>query len=1051
MMGDLVKDTLSAWLLIESLSPGKVRYTSEDTLLADHFKNECKQKQLQSFNKYFDIWKDHRFIISDEKKVKGERIFKFYRHCFRYNEINLKIQDIFDSHSEIHNPNLANCYGYTFNIDENGKVKSDSIHIPMIMSALKEIEKDRNANIEEQFNDSVEKFLQKVNEILADEPINEQKLEKMDKAYDKYFSVLNLKKDGLFPHYVAIEFVKKNELPQPEFNSFFISDIEMAKKSPNQTLVDYIEGLEEGQRTEVDENKELIEQFLHPSQLPDGRWPSKTEFRLSLMQQVAVNQITSSDKKISSVNGPPGTGKTTLLKDVFAHFVVERGKELAKLDNPKNAFKKLKLHETDEKDVYLLKDAISQYKMVVASSNNGAVENISKDLPKLEEIIRKPENSKFPEYERAYAVLAQELDDFAEIAEGLIGEKAWGMFSGVLGNSKNINEVLNHLLKQEKDTIGFAKLLQNENNNFSTQELKKEWKTQQQLFSDELKNVEKLKRESIKAFEVYKGYEKSINKENSLKIEEQSVKNNIKKIEIEIEKDKKKLVDLDKQINHYDKQLDVINDLIQSIKDSNKGLVNKLKAMFSTEEDEQFQKYNLERQQLLAQKLNLEKVKKSKQDDITNNTNKQELLKNTSLKIQNELENVEFKVQEFEAFRKESNITIPCKDFWSNANYDERQISNLWTSDELQYRRAMLFLRAMILHKLLLIANNTSVYYAIKDFKDRRKLLDTKPELVYNAWNVIHLIFPIVSTTFASFKSMYKGIPKDFIDYLFIDEAGQAVPQAAVGALYRSKKVIAVGDPIQIEPVVTLESHLIDNIRKNYNISERLLSKGASVQSVADHANYYGFWKKDSTGERQKTWIGIPLWVHRRCLKPMFTVANQIAYNNKMVLPNDIKQIGKIGWHNVSGTSVQKQYVKEHGEKVFELLVNDWNEALKANQIEPSSFVISPFSAVQQQIKRIVKSQLPNKINVERDKINSWVNKSIGTVHTFQGKEAHKVYFVVGTDNTQDGAVNWSCEKPNLLNVAVTRAKKEFYVIGDLRRIQTKPFYEIIFKEKNVD
>src|SRR5699024_12263153 len=100
----------------------------------------------------------------------------------------------------------------------------------------------RNANIEEQFNDSVEKFLQKVNEILADEPINEQKLEKMDKAYDKYFSVLNLKKDGLFPHYVAIEFVKKNELPQTEFNSFFICDIEMAKKSPKQTLVDYIKG-----------------------------------------------------------------------------------------------------------------------------------------------------------------------------------------------------------------------------------------------------------------------------------------------------------------------------------------------------------------------------------------------------------------------------------------------------------------------------------------------------------------------------------------------------------------------------------------------------------------------------------------------------------------------------------------------------------------------------------------------------------------------------------------------------------------------------------------
>lgn len=67
----------------------------------------------------------------------------------------------------------------------------------------------------------------------------------MDIAYDEYFSVLNSKKDGLFAHYVAIEYVKDSDLPQPEFNSFFISDIEKARKSPNQTLIDYIEGVED--------------------------------------------------------------------------------------------------------------------------------------------------------------------------------------------------------------------------------------------------------------------------------------------------------------------------------------------------------------------------------------------------------------------------------------------------------------------------------------------------------------------------------------------------------------------------------------------------------------------------------------------------------------------------------------------------------------------------------------------------------------------------------------------------------------------------------------
>ena len=52
---------------------------------------------------------------------------------------------------------------------------------------------------------------------------------------------------------------------------------------------------------------------------------------------------------------------------------------------------------------------------------------------------------------------------------------------------------------------------------------------------------------------------------------------------------------------------------------------------------------------------------------------------------------------------------------------------------------------------------------------------------------------------------------------------------------------------------------------------------------------------------------------------------------------------------------------------------------------------------------------------MDKETVNKWANKSIGTVHTFQGK-AQKVYFVVGTDKTQEGAVNWSCEKPNLLN-----------------------------------
>lgn len=57
--------------------------------------------------------------------------------------------------------------------------------------------------------------------------------------------------------------------------------------------------------------------------------------------------------------------------------------------------------------------------------------------------------------------------------------------------------------------------------------------------------------------------------------------------------------------------------------------------------------------------------------------------------------------------------------------------------------------------------------------------------------------------------------------------------------------------------------------------------------------------------------------------------------------------------------------------------------------------------------------------------------KRIGTVHTFQGKEANEVIFLLGCDNSREaeGAIKWV--NKNIVNVAATRAKFRLYVIGD--------------------
>ncbi|MGB2553699.1 hypothetical protein ACPF04_11160, partial [Campylobacter sp. MOP51] len=49
--------------------------------------------------------------------------------------------------------------------------------------------------------------------------------------------------------------------------------------------------------------------------------------------------------------------------------------------------------------------------------------------------------------------------------------------------------------------------------------------------------------------------------------------------------------------------------------------------------------------------------------------------------------------------------------------------------------------------------------------------------------------------------------------------------------------------------------------------------------------------------------------------------------------------------------------------------------------------------------------------------------------HTMQGQEAVIIIFILGGGSA--GARAWASAKPNLLNVALTRAKHYIYIIGD--------------------
>ena len=354
-------------------------------------------------------------------------------------------------------------------------------------------------------------------------------------------------------------------------------------------------------------------------------------------------------------------------------------------------------------------------------------------------------------------------------------------------------------------------------------------------------------------------------------------------------------------------------------------------------------------------------------------------------------------------------------------DYDKLQQSNPWYGSDYRVAQSMLFAKALGVRKQFLSENRDNIEAAARIWQHQNSYVETNPDLISIAWSWINFAIPVISTTFASMGRMCRNLGENTIGHLFIDEAGQATPQSGVGAIYRSKKVIAVGDPSQIKPVLTLDSNVLALLRKNYNIDDRYLSDDASVQTLVDAISSYGFYKSQDCDN--DSWIGIPLWVHRRCQYPMFNIANKLSYNGLMVQGNP--GYGKTGWFDVKGKADNK-YVKEQGE----FLKNKIKQMSKTNPdiLDKTKkdviYIITPFANVAKQLAKEL-----NNIGFTRYSGSKATN--VGTIHTFQGKEAPIVFMVLGADERSKGSASWAVSEPNMMNVAATRAKKEFYIIGD--------------------
>ena len=382
--------------------------------------------------------------------------------------------------------------------------------------------------------------------------------------------------------------------------------------------------------------------------------------------------------------------------------------------------------------------------------------------------------------------------------------------------------------------------------------------------------------------------------------------------------------------------------------------------------------------------------------------------------------------------RTKFGVTLADEEFFAR-EHGQKHVGTPWFPPQAQRVRDDVFISAVSLHRAFIDAaakplrNNLGVFINAMAAAPFSKA--SKEELLPDLWASLFLMVPLISTTFASVNRMLGRLPVDSLGWLLVDEAGQASPQSVVGALMRARRVVIVGDPAQVEPVVMLPDALSTAICLRFGVEpEQFGAPAASVQSLADAASSY---RSEFTTRIGYRTVGAPLLVHRRCAEPMFSISNAIAYSGLMVLATPQRSsriaetLGPSRWFNIAGTGEDK-WCPQEGEEVLKLL-----RQLADADVKPDLYIVTPFVIVADRLRQMIRtSGILEACRIEDTW--SWTAERVGTIHTVQGREAEAVLFVLGAPLPQQtGARTWAGARPNLLNVAVTRAQEAIYVIGN--------------------
>lgn len=279
--------------------------------------------------------------------------------------------------------------------------------------------------------------------------------------------------------------------------------------------------------------------------------------------------------------------------------------------------------------------------------------------------------------------------------------------------------------------------------------------------------------------------------------------------------------------------------------------------------------------------------------------------------------------------------------------------------------------------------------------------------------DVLHL-FPVWGLTNLSART---NLPLDagLFDLVIIDEASQCDIPSAIPLLYRAKRALIIGDPNQLIHVTSLSQAAEERIANRYGLTddERVTFsyRGRSLFGLASAR----------VGE-------LPLFLdqHFRCHPSIITFSNDHFYGSRLLIltdPSGPLPGSAVRWVHVTGEFRRGPRGRSvinpaEAEAVVRELLALRDELADARL---TAGIVTPYRAHAELIRELVLERAPE---LEQRLV-------VATAHRFQGDERDVIVFspVLSAD-MPDYHVAFVSD-PNLVNVAITRARRRLVVVGD--------------------